>query len=182
MLAIVFETHSTSEDNEKGVATGWLPGRLSALGREQAAQLGARRATDGIDAVFTSDLARAVQTATIAFAGTPTPILHDWRLRECDYGRLNGSDAAAMRRTQAEYLDVAYPGGESWRQAVARVAGFLDDLPSRWDGGRVLVIGHVATSRALELVLNGVSLETLMATPFEWRDGWEYELPVLSPD
>src|SRR5258708_36854624 len=90
---IVFETHSTSEDNERGIATGWLPGRLSPLGREQAAELGRRRHADGIAAVFCSDLARAAETASIAFAGSGIPILADWRLRECDYGELNGSPA-----------------------------------------------------------------------------------------
>ncbi|MDI5938350.1 histidine phosphatase family protein, partial [Micromonospora sp. DH15] len=83
---IVFETHSWSEDNDRGVATGWLPGRLSARGRALAAELGDRRRHDGIAAVFTSDLRRAVETAEVAFGGTGIPVLYDWRLRECDYG------------------------------------------------------------------------------------------------
>ena len=84
---MVFETHSTTEDNEAGRATGWLPGRLSPQGRDQAAQLGRRRHRDGITAVFCSDLARAAETAVTAFAGAPIPVLYDWRLRECDYGQ-----------------------------------------------------------------------------------------------
>lgn len=66
-IEIVFETHSTTEDNEAGRATGWLPGRLSEQGRAQARELGRRRARDGIAAVFCSDLRRAVQTAELAF-------------------------------------------------------------------------------------------------------------------
>ena len=108
---IVFETHSTSEDNERGIATGWLPGRLSRLGREQARQLGERRRDDGIVVVFTSDLSRAVETAEIAFSDSDIPVLHDWRLRECDYGQYNGTPpklstriigAFSMSRTPAE--------------------------------------------------------------------------------
>jgi len=59
---VAFETHSTTVDNERGRATGWLPGELSDQGRRQAAELGGRRARpgDGIEAVFCSDLARAV--------------------------------------------------------------------------------------------------------------------------
>jgi 2,3-bisphosphoglycerate-dependent phosphoglycerate mutase len=64
---IVFETHSITVDNEQGRATGWLPGQLSAQGQALARQLGRRREDDGITAVFTSDLARAAQTASIAF-------------------------------------------------------------------------------------------------------------------
>ena len=67
-IEIVFETHSTTEDNEMGRATGWLPGRLSALGRQQAAELGRRRGGDRLAAVFSSDLARSVETVEIAFA------------------------------------------------------------------------------------------------------------------
>jgi len=72
--------------------------------------------------------------------------------------------------------DVAYPGGESWRQAVERVGLFLNDLPLRWDGQRVLVIGHVATRWALDHFLGGVPLEDLMAEDFAWQEGWEYRL------
>ena len=39
-IKLVFETHSTTEDNEQGRATGWLPGQLSKQGRLQAQQLG----------------------------------------------------------------------------------------------------------------------------------------------
>jgi len=69
-------------------------------------------------------------------------VLYDWRLRECDYGQLNGMPAEEMHRGRLGHLDRPYPGGESWRQAVARADGFLGDLPSRWDGQRVLIIGH----------------------------------------
>ena len=77
---VVFETHSTSEDNERGIATGWLGGQLSARGREQAAALGVRRRGDNLAAVFASDLARAQETVQIAFAQTEVPLLFDWRL------------------------------------------------------------------------------------------------------
>src|SRR5207245_9439562 len=85
-IELVFETHSITEDNERGIATGWLGGALSPRGRELASELGRRRREDGIAAVFTSDLARAVETARIAFAGTSIPIHEDARLRECNYG------------------------------------------------------------------------------------------------
>ncbi|WP_436760237.1 histidine phosphatase family protein [Streptosporangium sp. V21-05] len=61
---IVFETHSWSEDNDRGIATGWLPGRLSERGRHLAGELGERRREDDLAAVFTSDLTRAAQAPT----------------------------------------------------------------------------------------------------------------------
>jgi 2,3-bisphosphoglycerate-dependent phosphoglycerate mutase len=173
-VAVVFETHATSEDNEAGIATGWLPGRLSPAGREQARELGERRRADGFSVVFTSDLRRAVETAEIAFAGLPPRVVTDARLRECDYGELNGTEEPVHGRSA--HLDVPYPGGESWRQAVERVSGFLHELRQERDGERVLVIGHSATRLALEVVANRRPLEDLVGGPFTWQPGWEYVL------
>ncbi len=126
--------------------------------------------------MFCSDLARAAETAAIAFAGSPIPVLHDWRLRECDYGRDNGMPSGELQARRGDYLDEPYPGGESWRQALDRMDRFLADLPVRWHGQRVLVIGHVATRWGLDHYLNGVALETLVDEDFAWRPGWEYRL------
>jgi broad specificity phosphatase PhoE len=173
---VVFETHSTSVDNENGIATGWREGALSTTGREQAKELGERRRDDGLAIVFTSDLHRAVETAEIAFAGSALPVERDPRLRECNYGSMNGRPRAELDTQRAQRLDEPWPGGESWRQAVARVAGFLEELRQERDGQRVLVIGHVATRWALDHAALGIPLEELVDAPFEWREGWEYEL------
>jgi broad specificity phosphatase PhoE len=176
-IDIMFETHALSEDNERGIATGWLPGRLCERGRANAAEMGRRRRDDGIAAVFASDLRRAAETAEIAFGDTDIPILYDRRLRECDLGARNGSPAAAVRLDRSDFCDRPYPGGESHSQAIHRVAGFLADLPTRWAGRRVMLIGHLATYRALEHVINGLTVRELVAAEFEWRpEGWEYRL------
>jgi 2,3-bisphosphoglycerate-dependent phosphoglycerate mutase len=175
-VGVVFETHSISEDNEAGIATGWLPGRLTEQGRARALELGERRGNDGMTVVFTSDLARAVETALIAFDEKRIPVVTDLRLRECNYGELNGMTRDRLERDRAKHLDVAYPGGESWREAVARVAGFLDELCDCRDGERVLLIGHVATRWALDHCINGVPLERLVTEDFDWQPGWEYRL------
>jgi 2,3-bisphosphoglycerate-dependent phosphoglycerate mutase len=175
-VEIVYETHAATEDNETGRATGWLPGRLSDDGRANAAALGQRRRNDGLAAVFASDLERARETVEVAFAGSGLPVLLDWRLRECDYGRLNGAAAAEVHGDRRRYLDLPYPGGESWRQAVERVSRFLSDLPLRWDGRRILVVGHAATRFGFEHALRGEDLETVITADFAWQEGWEYTL------
>ena len=177
-VQVVFETHATSVDNEEGVATGWLGGTLSAAGREQARQLGERRRGDGLDVVVSSDLHRAVETAETAFAGSGIPVLLDWRLRECNYGAMNGMPRSRLDSERRRRLDEPFPDGESWRQAVARVTGFLDELAETRDGQRVLLIGHVATRWALDTRIRGMRLDELLDAPFEWKEGWEY---VLNP-
>lgn len=175
-LQIVFETHQTTEDNEAGIATGWLPGRLSHLGRRQAVELGERRRGDGLDAVFSSDLRRSVETVEIAFAGADVPVLLDWRLRECDYGELNGKPREQVHADRPARLTTPHPGGESWQQAVDRVGWFLADLPRRWDGARILIVGHVATHMGLEHHLRGITLAEAHSGDFAWQPGWEYTL------
>jgi broad specificity phosphatase PhoE len=175
-VELVYETHSTSEDNERGIATGWLGGALSPTGRQQARQLGERRRHDGIAVVVASDLNRAVETAEIAFAGSPIPVLLDWRLRECDYGEMNGMPRALLDAERARRVDDPWPGGESWRETVARVDGFLDELCRKRSGERVLLIGHVATRWALDHRIHAIPIETLVDAPFAWQAGWEYGL------
>jgi 2,3-bisphosphoglycerate-dependent phosphoglycerate mutase len=143
-----------------------------------AKELGARRGDAGV--VFVSDLGRAMETAAIAFEGAAIPVLADWRLRECDYGQMNGMPAAELHAHRRAHLDDPYPGGESWRGALKRVNAFLDELAGplgeRWAGHRVLIIGHVATKWALDCRLAGRRLEDLMDEDFAWREGWDYEL------
>jgi broad specificity phosphatase PhoE len=174
VIELVYETHSTSTDNENGVATGWLPGRLSDVGREQARELGARRRDDGVAAVFCSDLGRALETAGIAFGETGIPVFVDWRLRECDYGELNGAQVARLDAVRLQHVDEPFPGGESYRDVVRRTERFVADLGLRWNGARVAVIAHSANRWALQHLLEGTALEELVAAPFDWQPGWEF--------
>ena len=176
MIELVYETHSQTVDNETGIATGWLPGRLSETGRAFARALGERRRDDRVALVFTSDLARAVETAEIAFGGSGVPVREDWRLRECNYGELNGRPVSAIDAEKPGRIDEPFPGGESYRDVVVRTKSFLDDLSPEFDDSRVLLIAHSANRWALEHLLLGTPLEALVVEPFEWQEGWEYRL------
>ena len=175
-LRLVYETHAITTDNEAGIATGWLPGALSARGRETAAELGRRRRDDGIDAIYVSDLERALETVRIAFPEMAIPVFVDERLRECDYGDLNGMARARSEAERASHVDVPWPGGESYRDVVARTRAFVDAIGRRHDGGRVLVVAHSANRLALDHLVHGRDLNELIGEPFEWQPGWEYEL------
>ena len=175
---VIYETHALTVDNETGHATGWLPGRLSEAGRRLARELGERRRAEPIAAVFVSDLGRAVETATIAFAGSGIPVYRDARLRECNYGTLNGMPVAQLAAERSRHIDEPYPAGESYRQVVGRVREFLRELAATWDGSRVVVIGHAAPKWALDCLLCGAALADLVDAPFGWQEGWRYVLPT----
>lgn len=181
VVQVVYETHASTVDNENGIATGWLPGELSATGRRNARELGTRRRDDGIDLVISSDLARAVQTAEIAFAGADVPVVTDPRLREVDYGELNGAPVDAVHQQRRERVDTPFPGGQSYRAVSEAVNGLLGELLRDRDGQRVLLVGHAATRFALDHLLTGRPLESAVVAPFAWREGWTYELTSAAP-
>jgi broad specificity phosphatase PhoE len=174
-VEIIFETHSTSTDNEAGIASGWRDPPLSALGRRQATELSRRHEVDVIDAVFCSDLRRATETAEIAF-GDRTTITADPRLREYDYGAMTGEPPARIHAEIPKRVDTPFPEGESLSDVAGRVRSFLAGLARDWDGKRVVVIGHVATRLALEHLLGGRPLEEVAAAEFVWQPGWRYVL------
>ena len=176
-VQIIYETHSTTTDNKAGIATGWLPGRLSESGREQARMLGDRRRETGLSAVFVSDLARAVETAEIAFAESHIPVYRDARLRECNYGEMNGMPTSRLAAERSRRIVEPFPGGQSYREVVEQTRAFLQDLLSDWNGHTVLLISHSANRWALDHLLNGMALDELVDAPFDWQEGWTYTLP-----
>ena len=171
---LIFETHATSLDNERGLASGWFDVDLSPAGEAQARSLGERRRLEALAAVYCSDLRRAWRTAEIAFAGRALPIVRDARLRECDYGRLTRQPAGALD-PRDQWLDTPFPGGESLAQAVARVESWLADARVSSAGATVIVIGHRATHYAFEHLLRGVPLRDAVVAPWSWQPGWTYQ-------
>lgn len=167
-VEIIFEFHSTSLDNEAGVASGWSDAPLSTAGRQRAKELGERRRGQRIDAVFCSDLRRAIGTAEIAF-GAAVTIHPDRRLREYDYGTMTGAPVEQIHAERPTRVDTPFPEGERLRDVAERIRDFLNDLAREWDGKRVLIVGHGATKLALDHLLGGLSLDDAASQPFTWQ-------------
>lgn len=176
-LEIVFETHPLTMHSEAGIGSGWLPASLSENGRRHAREMRRRRRGEHFAAVYHSDLIRVVETVEIAFLGYSGPIYIDKRLRDINYGALNGAPEAQLWRERATHIDVAFPKGESLRQVVARTCSLLVDLVRAWDGARLAVVAHPVNRWALDHLLRGEPLEKLVVQPFEQDNGWTYEVP-----
>jgi 2,3-bisphosphoglycerate-dependent phosphoglycerate mutase len=177
-IEVVFETHSTTEDNEQGRATGWLPGRLSGQGREQARQLGRRRTDDGVSAVFVSDLARAAETAEIAFAGSPIPVLHDWRLRECDYGALSGGPAGELHASRLRMWTCLIPAERAGGRPQPGSQDFVADLPCDGAGRESWSSGTSPPAGAWTTASTGRHWKPSPQNLSSGRKaGWEYRFP-----
>jgi len=172
---IVFEAHSTTVDNENHVSSGHYDVELSELGLRQSKELGERYKNDSFDAVFCSDLQRSYKTAELAF-GDRFPIIKDSRLRECDYGDLTRQPSSVVDPAKAEHISESFPGGESYEQTAERMKRFLDDLKDKYDGKKVMIIGHRATQYGLERWIKNVPVAEAVTAPWKWQPGWTYEL------
>lgn len=178
MVEIIFEAHGTTFDNEAHLASGWNDVALSPLGERQSVEMGERYKDDHFDAIFCSDLQRAYKSAEIGF-GNRWPIIKDARLRECNYGDLTRSLGEKIDLEKPKRISTPFPNGESYTQTTTRMKSFLKDLLKDYDGKRVMIIGHRATQYGLDNIINGVSLEKLTATHFNWQPGWRYEMKSI---
>ncbi len=131
-VSLVYETHATTLDNERGHCTGWQPGELSAQGvDERPPDWAAAGGTTASQLVVSSDLHRAVQTVEIAFAGSPVPRRLDRRLREVDFGELTGAPVDVVHAQRRRRVDEPFPGGQSYRQVTDGVLELLGELHGR---------------------------------------------------
>lgn len=173
MVTIIFESHGTTIDNEKHLASGWADIELSNLGIKQSKEMGERYKDDRFDTIFCSDLLRSYKSAEIAF-GNKFQIIKDARLRECNYGDLTQHPSGEVDLEKPKRIKIPFPNGESYEQTSERMRFFLRDLLN-YDGKRVMIIGHRATQYGLEYWINGIPLEQVIPTPWKWQPGWEYK-------
>lgn len=177
-VKITYFVHGTTTDNEQDLATGQAPGELSALGIVQAKELGALVADKHFDAVFCSDLKRAVDSAELGFADK-YEIIQDKRLRECDDGEFTGKPVAEFKPRFTEYIETPFPNGESLKDVERRIADFLEYLKQNYNGKHIAIVAHEAPQLALDVLLRGRTWEEAIAENWRltksWQPGWEYQ-------
>lgn len=172
--------HGTTTDNEQHVSSGWKDVALSALGRQQSIDLKAQTAHLAFDVVYCSDLIRAHDSAKLAWEGQ-YKIVPDARLRECNYGQLNGASSDIVEPLQeGEMWHKPFPDGESYDDVKARIADFLEHLKKNHAGQHVALVGHKAPQLALDVIIKGWSWEQALANDWRktksWQPGWDYTL------
>lgn len=173
---LVLVRHGESEWNAKNLFTGWKNPDLTPLGIEEARRAG--RELKKLDILFsvgfTSALVRAQHTIDLIFEvlGQPNvPTVKDRALNERHYGDLSGLNKDEARdkwgeeqvRLWRRSYDVPPPGGESLKDTVARVVPFYVQriLPPVMRGERVLVVAHGNSLRALCMVLEQMTPESV---------------------
>ncbi len=177
-LKITTFAHGTTTDNEADISSGWNDPELSELGRQQASNLREQVKDRQFDVVFTSDSKRAIDTAKLAF-GDSVKQIADTRLRECNYGTLNGGPCGVVEpMCDGECIYNKFPEGESYEDVKMRLAHFLQYLKDNYDGKNVAIVSHKAPQLAIEVLLNGKTWERALAEDWRktksWQPGWDY--------
>ncbi len=178
-VQITYFVHGTTADNERHVSSGWSDVSLSELGVQQSKDLGQQTEHMHFDVVFCSDLKRAVESAKLAW-GEKYHTITDARLRECNYGALNGQPSDVVEPLQEKSVSNPMPEGESYEMVKDRIASFLQDLKRDYDGKSVAIVGHKAPQLALDVLLKGYTWEEAFEKDWRktkaWQAGWEYNL------
>jgi probable phosphoglycerate mutase len=150
MTELLFIRHGETDWNRQQRFQGHIDVPLNAAGHAQAARLGRRLADDPHDALFSSDLLRARETAApLAAAWGQQPTLVPG-LREQSFGVLEGLDVPTIQERHADLwplwlehrADFALPGGESLRQFHARVMDAVRQLAADAPGRRLAIVTH----------------------------------------
>ena len=175
---IIYFVHGTTTDNAAKLCSGWKEAMLNDLGKEQALNLGnvIRDKKIEFDVIFTSDLKRAIDSSDIAFPNYEK--IRDSRLRECNYGSLDGEHKSLV--IYEEHIEENFPDGESLLDVEMRVRDFLEAVKSNYSGKVVGIVAHRAPQLALEVITKNISWEEAIKNDWrktgDWQPGWEYTI------
>jgi broad specificity phosphatase PhoE len=160
---ILLIRHGQSRGNAEGRFGGHTATPLSERGRAQAEATARALAAENVTAIYSSDLLRAVETATPLADALDLEINRAEAFRERSVGRMEGltfeeaaakfpDEYGALLRRDFEHV---LAGGESYRQMLDRSARALDSAIDANRGGTVAVFSHTGTIGILTLHLMG---------------------------
>ncbi|MFZ3009526.1 MAG: histidine phosphatase family protein [Candidatus Microsaccharimonas sp.] len=143
--------HGETDANVNGIVQGWLDTDLNEHGKSQAHEA-ALNFGEEIDAIYSSDLKRATQTADEFRKKYPNvPYIEDGRLRERNFGDATGDhrDKHDWEVFWASRDTVSIPNAETLDEYNARVQSFIDTLRET-HFSKVLIVTHGGTINRLQ--------------------------------
>ena len=151
MTTLLLVRHGETDWNAEGRLQGQIDRPLTEFGRRQAKQLAAELEGEELEAIYSSDLARARETAEIVGERLGLPVELDSDLREKDWGTWEG--LTAVERDRVEFV------GESTQAHEERMLRALARISSQHaDGSTVLVVTHGGSMRRVQTAALGMAL------------------------
>jgi broad specificity phosphatase PhoE len=166
MALFYFIRHGETEWNAAGSLCGRTDVPLSDVGRRQAQLLAVRLKPIPFEALYSSPLRRALETASILGHAIGREAVADPRLLELSYGAWEGRTSDEIKRANPDVYraweqdpaSVAPPEGESGEQLIERLKPFLADVEQRHLSGNVVVVCHRTVCRLLACHIMGVPI------------------------
>lgn len=172
-IEIIYFVHGTTFDNANSKCSGWKQVNLNEQGKEQAKRLG-EITNYKFDALFTSDLIRAVDSANLAWPNLKK--IQDKRLRECNYGDFDGKDKSLVK--YEDHINMPFPNGESLIDVQNRIENFIEFLKQNYDNKTIGIVAHRAPQLALEVLTKNITWEEAIKNDWrktkQWQPGWKY--------
>ena len=172
-IEIIYFVHGTTFDNANSKCSGWKQVNLNEQGKEQAKRLG-EITNYKFDALFTSDLIRAVDSANLAWPNLKK--IQDKRLRECNYGDFDGKDKSLVK--YEDHINMPFPNGESLIDVQNRIENFIEFLKQNYDNKTIGIVAHRAPQLALEVLTKNITWEEAIKNDWrktkQWQPGWRY--------
>ena len=161
MTTLLLVRHGETDWNREGRWQGHSDTHLNEIGRAQAERVAGE--LDGVDVVYSSDLARARDTAEIIAGRSGLPVRLDARLRERSFGAWEGLSAAEIeaefRDAHLRWLAGEGPGADDAEPFDAfgrRVREALGEILERHPDETVLVVAHGGTVRVIHALAGGL--------------------------
>ena len=148
--------HGETVDNARQLMQGQTQGELNENGVLQAKALSEQWRNRVIDAVISSDLKRAVDTAAVIAAPHGLEVVTTSLLRERDWGDFTG-------RYIPDLKNEPWPENvESLESLLSRAGEFITYVRQTFPGKKVLAVGHGIINKAIQAVLYNKSMSEIL--------------------
>ena len=163
MGKLILVRHGETEWNRTGRYQGQSDIELNTTGLWQAERLRDRLAGQKIDAIYSSDLRRALCTARIIASRHDLAVIPCQELREIDFGKIEGMTFNEIQRHYPAWSgmssDLSIPGGESLSQLASRVELFISKVSQHSTDESILIVAHSGPLHILVCALLGIGIE-----------------------
>jgi broad specificity phosphatase PhoE len=149
VTTLLLVRHGETDWNAEGRLQGHTDRPLNDYGRRQAKELAERLAAEQVDAIYTSDLSRAKETAEIVGERLGLPVVVDADLREKNWGSWEG--LTGDERRNVDYV------GESTEDHRERILRAVERIVERHPEQRIVVVTHGGSLRRIQAAVNGVA-------------------------
>jgi broad specificity phosphatase PhoE len=163
-MKIILTKHGETIENKKGIIQGHLQGKLSKLGKEQAKKIALKLRNERIDYIYSSDLARAKDTAKeIAKYHLNVPLILTKELREKKWGEFEGKTKEQLGFPKDKPLNknIKVKNSESIKQVYDRANRFIKELLKNHKNQTILLIGHGTIDKAIICCIFNKSFKTI---------------------